>query len=64
MEEEVLDQLHREVSTIGAERDSLASRLKHAETEIDELRKTVNDAKSLKTLYDHLLQVSERILHD
>ena len=64
MDQEVIEQLKHDLGSIAQERDSLGSRLQRAETEIDELRRTVNDAKSLKTQYDHLLQVRWRILHD
>ena len=64
MDQEVIEQLRHDNATISDERNRLASRLQIAETEIAELRRAVNDAKSLRTQNDHLLQVSWRILHD
>ena len=58
IEQEFIDQLRHDNASISQERDALASRLQQAELDIGELRRTVNDAKSLKTQYDHLLQVS------
>jgi regulator of replication initiation timing len=52
-----IDQLKLENEVCAAERDELQDRLSLAKAETDELRRILQEAKSVQTAYDHLLQV-------
>ena len=57
LDQEFIDQLRRENEVCAAERDELNDRLSAAKAEADELRRIVQEAKSIQTAYAHLLQV-------
>lgn len=57
LDQEFFDQLQRENQVCAVERDELQDRLLQAKAETFELRRILQEAKSVQTAYDHLLQV-------